>query len=184
MNFCANCGQRVSLTVPEGDNRPRSVCPACQSVFYVNPKIVTGTVCTWGERILLCRRAIEPRHGYWTLPAGFMEIGETAEEGALRETLEEAGARARVDALYSVLDVVHAQQVHLFYRGTLLGPELDPGTESLEARLFLEDEIPWNDLAFRTVARTLQWFVEDRRSGRFGLHTGAITHPPKPAADA
>jgi ADP-ribose pyrophosphatase YjhB (NUDIX family) len=182
MNFCANCGQRVTLTIPDGDNRPRSVCPACQSIFYVNPKIVTGTVCTWGDRILLCRRAIEPRHGYWTLPAGFMEVGETAEEGAIRETLEEAGARVTIDGLYTMLDVVHVEQVHLFYRGRMTGPELDPGTESLEARLFLEEEIPWKDLAFRTVAKTLTGFVEDRRAGSFALHTGRIDPPAKPVS--
>ncbi len=181
MNYCANCGQPVRSLVPDGDTRTRQVCTACETIFYVNPKIVTGAVVTWGERILLCRRAIEPRHGYWTLPAGFMEIGETTEAGAVRETLEESGARVALDGLYSVIDVVHAEQVHVFSRGRMTGPELDPGIESLEARLFDETEIPWDEIAFRTVALTLRWFIDDRRSGHYPVHTSAL-HAPSRAA--
>ena len=169
----------MTLTVPPADNRPRYVCPACNAIHYQNPRIVTGTVCTWGARILLCRRAIEPRYGHWTLPAGFMEIGETVGAGAIRETIEEAGARIELQDLYSMIDVVHAEQVHVFYRARMLGPELDPGPESLEARLFDEQDIPWDELAFKTVISTLRWFVADRREGHFGLHTDSIVHQPK-----
>ena len=179
MKFCSHCASPVTLTVPPGDNRPRHVCGACSAVHYVNPRIVTGTVCTWGDRILLCKRAIEPRYGFWTLPAGFMEIGETTSEGAVRETLEESGARIELLELFSMIDVIHAEQVHVFYRGLMTGPELDPGTESLEARLFAEDEIPWDELAFKTVNQTLRWFLSDRQEGRYRLHTDSILHRPR-----
>jgi len=179
MNFCPNCASALNLTVPPGDNRPRHVCPTCNAIHYQNPRIVTGTVCTWEDRILLCKRAIEPRYGYWTLPAGFMEIGETVADGAVRETTEEAGAKIELLGLYSMIDVIHAEQVHVFYRARMLGPELDPGVESLEARLFDEKEIPWDELAFKTVISTLRWFVADRNEGRFGLRTDSIVYPSK-----
>ncbi|MEY3252027.1 MAG: hypothetical protein RL227_1000, partial [Pseudomonadota bacterium] len=127
-----------------------------------------------GERVLLCRRAIEPRHGFWTLPAGFMELGETVAEGALRETDEEAGAQIELDGLFTMLNVVRVGQVHLFYRARMLSEHLAPGPETLEARLFREDEVPWDELAFRTVRRTLELFFEDRRQGRFGIHVADI----------
>ena len=182
MKFCSNCASPVTFTVPAGDNRPRYVCPNCNAIHYQNPRIVTGTVCTWNDRILLCKRAIEPRYGYWTLPAGFMEIGETVADGAIRETTEEAGATVQLEGLYSMIDVIHAEQVHVFYRARMLSAELDPGPESLEARLFDENEIPWDELAFKTVSRTLRWFVADRRAGRFGLHTESIGDQPKASA--
>jgi ADP-ribose pyrophosphatase YjhB (NUDIX family) len=128
----------------------------------------------WGEQVLLCRRAIEPRHGFWTLPAGFMELGESTAEGAARETDEEAGARIELQGLFTVLNVVRVGQVHLFYRARLLDTEFAPGTETLEARLFHEHEIPWDELAFRTVRQTLEHFFEDRRRGAFGVHCGDI----------
>lgn len=181
MNFCSACGHRVELTVPAGDNRPRHCCPSCGAIHYENPKMVLGTVPVWEDgRVLLCRRAIEPRYGYWTLPAGFMENGETTGEGATRETMEEAGARIELQPLFSMLDVPHVQQVHLFYRARLLDLDFAPGPESLEVRLFEEHEVPWQDLAFRTVAQTLRWFFEDRVNGGFEVHTGAIAYPPKP----
>lgn len=182
MKFCPNCASPLTLTIPAGDNRPRYVCPSCMAIHYQNPRIVTGTVCTWNDRILLCKRAIAPRYGYWTLPAGFMEIGETVADGAVRETTEEAGAVVELQGLYSMIDVVHAEQVHVFYRAQMAGPELDPGPESLEAALFDEDDIPWDQLAFRTVISTLRWFVADRRKGSFELHTDSIDHPPKATA--
>ena len=139
---------------------------------------MVGAVCLWEDRILLCRRAIQPRKGKWTLPAGFMEIGETMSAGALRETREESGARAEVDGpLFAILDVPHAEQVHAFYRARLLSPELDPGEESLDARLFDEKDIPWDEIAFSTVETTLRWFLADRRLGRFSLHEGHIPAP-------
>jgi len=179
MKFCSHCGQPVSLGIPPGDNRPRYTCAGCGTIHYENPNMVLGTIPIWESRVLLCRRAIEPRYGYWTLPAGFMENGETTLEGAERETVEEAGARIRIGELFSMLDVPQARQVHVFFRADMLGPELDPGPESLEARLFDEDEIPWQEIAFQTVAQTLRWFFEDRRNGCYGTHTGAVRYRPR-----
>jgi len=142
--------------------------------------MVLGTVPTWEDKVLLCRRAIEPRYGYWTLPAGFMENGESTAEGAQRETLEEAGARIELGEPFSILDVPHVEQVHMFFHATMLDATLDPGPESLEARLFTEAQIPWDSIAFRTVSQTLRWFFEDRREGRLRLHTATLRHPPKP----
>ena len=181
MNFCPTCGHPVEQRVPAGDNRLRDCCPACGAVHYDNPKLVLGTVPVWEGRVLLCRRAIEPRRGFWTLPAGFMENDETLVEGAARETLEEAGARIEMGELFSMLDVPHVHQVHLFYQARLLDLDFAPGPESLEVDLFDETRVPWADLAFRTVAQTLRWFFEDRSRGGFGLHTGVITYPPRQA---
>lgn len=181
MNFCPACGHRVELLVPPGDNRLRHCCGGCGAIHYDNPKMVLGTVPVWEDRVLLCRRAIEPRHGFWTLPAGFMENDETTVEGAARETLEEAGARLEMGALFSMLDVPHVRQVHLFYQARLLDLDFAPGPESLEVALFDEADVPWPELAFRTVAQTLRWYFDDRREGRFGMHVGTITYPPKPS---
>jgi ADP-ribose pyrophosphatase YjhB (NUDIX family) len=180
MKFCSVCGHEVKLAIPPGDNRPRHSCDACGTIHYQNPNMVLGTIPVWQDQVLLCRRAIEPRYGYWTLPAGFMENGETTAEGAERETTEEAGARIEIGELFSMLDVPHVHQVHLFFRAAMLGPELDPGPESLEARLFAEQDVPWEQIAFRTVEQTLRWFFEDRRRGAFGTHTGALRYPPRP----
>ena len=174
IQHCRACGQRVAYVVPADDNRERAVCPACQTIHYVNPINVVGTVPVWGDQVLLCRRAIEPRHGLWTLPAGFMEMGETSSVGAERETTEEAGARIELQGLFSVLNVVRAGQIHLFYRARLLDIDFAPGSETLEAQLFREDEIPWDEIAFRTVRETLLFYFEDRRRGQFGIHTADI----------
>lgn len=174
MKYCSVCGREVHLAIPPGDNRERYCCDACGTIHYQNPNLVLGTIPVWEGRVLLCRRAIEPRYGYWTLPAGFMENGETTSAGAERETVEEAGARIELGALFSMLDVPHVHQVHLFFQARMLSPDLDPGPESLEARLFAEDEIPWDNIAFRTVERTLRWFFEDRRQGTWRLHLDAI----------
>jgi len=140
---------------------------------------VVGTIPVWGERVLLCKRAIEPRYGKWTLPAGFMEVGENTAQGAERETTEEAGARVRLGPLFTMLDVPHVEQVHIFFRADLLDLDFAPGYESLEVRLFAENEIPWDEIAFRTVSTTLQLFFEDRRTGHFGIHTREIA-PARP----
>jgi ADP-ribose pyrophosphatase YjhB (NUDIX family) len=174
MKFCSACGHRVSLRIPPGDNRERFVCENCGAVHYQNPRNVVGTVPVWEEKVLLCRRAIEPRYGYWTLPAGFMEIGETTAEAAARETLEEAGARVEVQHLFSLLNVPHVHQVHLFYLARLLDLDIEAGEESLEVRLFDESEIPWDDISFPTVGQTLRFFFADREAGSYGLHTGDI----------
>jgi ADP-ribose pyrophosphatase YjhB (NUDIX family) len=153
------------VTIPAGDNRERKVCPDCGFIAYENPKIVVGSVCHWDERILLCRRAIDPRTGYWTLPAGYLELNEGAQAGAEREAMEEAGVRIAIDGLLAVYDIPRLSQVQLIYRARLYGPELAPGPESLEARLFAWDEIPWPDLAFPSVGWALQHDRECRLSG-------------------
>ena len=171
---CKSCGAAVVYAVPPDDNRERATCTACGTVFYENPINVVGTLPVWGEQVLLCRRNIEPRHGYWTLPAGFMELGETVEQGAARETDEEAGAHFELEGLFTVLSVPRVGQVHLYHRARLLDTLFAPGPETIEARLFTEAEIPWETLAFRTVRKTLEHFFADRRRGRFEVHTGLL----------
>jgi ADP-ribose pyrophosphatase YjhB (NUDIX family) len=174
IRHCRLCGTPVDHKVPADDNRARAVCPACGEIHYENPLNVVGTVPVWGEQVLLCKRAIEPRYGLWTLPAGFMELGETTSEGAVRETDEEAGARIELQGLFSLLNVVRVGQVHLFYRARLLDTAFAPGSETLEARLFHENEVPWDEIAFRTVRETLLRYFADRREGRFGVHFADI----------
>jgi len=169
IDFCARCGTATEQRVPADDNRARAVCPSCGHVHYINPLNVVGTLPVWEDKVLLCRRNIEPRKGLWTLPAGFMEMHETTEEGALRETIEEAGARIEMQGIYSILNVVPAGQVHFFYRARLLDTQFDPGPETIEAKLFDERDIPWDELAFRTVKMTLERFFEDRQTGHFGM---------------
>ena len=171
---CKACGGVVKYLVPADDNRERAVCTVCANVHYENPLNVVGTLPVWGEQVLLCRRNIEPRHGFWTLPAGFMELGETAAEGALRETVEEAGARVEMQGLYTVLNVVRVGQVHLFYRARLLDTDFAPGPETIEAELFSEADVPWDELAFRTVRETLKRYFEDRKRGQFEVHCADI----------
>jgi len=186
MKFCSECAHPVSFIVPPDDNRPRFVCERCGTIHYQNPKMVIGSIPVWeqgGEtRVLLCKRAIEPRYGYWTLPAGFMENNETTSDAARRETMEEAGARVELHELFSFLNVPHVHQVHIFYRATLLDLDYHAGTESLEVKLFSETEIPWEDIAFPTVGHTLKSFFGDLEkvkagTGAFGLHTHDITKP-------
>jgi ADP-ribose pyrophosphatase YjhB (NUDIX family) len=180
MRFCSACGKTVAQSVPPGDNRPRYCCADCGTIHYQNPRMVLGTVPVWGDQVLLCRRAIEPRYGFWTLPAGFMENGESTGEGALRETIEEAGARIEMGEPFSILDVPHVEQVHMFFLARVLDDRFDPGPESLEARLFTEADIPWDQIAFATVTRTLRWFFEDRRAGQWRLHTETLRYDRRP----
>jgi ADP-ribose pyrophosphatase YjhB (NUDIX family) len=174
MKFCSVCGHEVIARIPQGDNRERFVCDHCGTIHYQNPRNVVGTVPVWGEQVLLCHRAIEPRYGFWTLPAGFMEMGETTAEAAARETLEEAGARVEVQNLFTLLNVPHVHQVHLFYLARLVDPEFEAGEESLEVKLFDEADIPWDEIAFPTVSQTLRFFFADRATGDYGVHTGDI----------
>jgi ADP-ribose pyrophosphatase YjhB (NUDIX family) len=174
MKYCSQCGFEVELMVPDGDDRPRHVCGSCGSVHYSNPKLVVGCIPEWDDRILLCRRAIEPRYGLWTLPAGFMENGETTQQGAARETWEEARARVEIGDLYSLFNLPHINQVYLIYRSRLLDLEFGPGSESLDVRLFQESEIPWGQIAFPVVKETLGLYFRDRTSGLFSLRTGDI----------
>ena len=171
---CRVCGGATTYGIPPDDNRERAICDVCGEIHYENPLNVVGTVPVWEDQMLLCKRNIEPRRGYWTLPAGFMELGESLAEGAVRETVEEAGARIELGPLFTVLNVVRVGQVHFYYRARMIDQSLAPGPETIEARLFREDEIPWDHLAFRTVRQTLQHFFEDRRSGCFELHTGDV----------
>ena len=174
MKFCPNCAALMTKRVPPGDSVPRDVCDACGSIHYQNPKLVVGCVPEWEGRILLCRRALEPRYGYWTLPAGFMENGETTGQGAARETLEEAGARIELLAPFSMISVPYVNQVHLFFRARLLDLEFKPGDESLEVALFEEARVPWKDIAFRTVGLTLKHWFADRARNSFGFHAEDI----------
>jgi ADP-ribose pyrophosphatase YjhB (NUDIX family) len=177
IKFCSSCGSTVTHRIPEGDSLLRAVCESCGAIHYQNPKMVVGCLATHGDRILLCKRAIEPRYGLWTLPAGFMENNESASEGAAREALEEANARVEVTDLYTVYSIPHISQVYMMFRGQLLDPDVSPGIESLEVKLATEDEIPWNELAFAMVKRSLEHFIEDRRSGIFIPRFGDIRPP-------
>ncbi|MES2901403.1 MAG: NUDIX hydrolase [Pseudomonadota bacterium] len=185
MKFCSECAHPVALLIPEGDNRPRYVCAQCETIHYQNPKMVVGSIPVWDEdgqvRVLLCKRAIEPRHGYWTLPAGFMENAETTAEAAVRETIEEAGADIEIGDLFSMLNVAQVHQVHLFYLARLRTLSFAAGVESLEVQLFAEHEIPWDDLAFPTIRKTLELFFADcalvREGKRFGFHSHDIVRP-------
>jgi len=175
IKHCKNCGTAVTYRVPDdGDTKQRAVCPACATIHYENPLNVVGTVPYLGDKVLLCKRNIEPRFGKWTLPAGFMELGESTSQGAARETVEEAGAQFEMGDLFSVMSVIRVGQVHLFYLARLLSDQFDPGFETIEARMFSEDEIPWDEIAFRTVKETLEHYFADRRTGRFGVHHGDI----------
>jgi ADP-ribose pyrophosphatase YjhB (NUDIX family) len=185
MKFCSECAHPITVAIPEGDNRPRFVCTNCGTIHYQNPKMVIGSIPVWeqdGElKVLLCKRAIEPRYGYWTLPAGFMENGETTSAAAARETEEEAGANVELGNLFTLLNVVHVHQVHLFYLARLVDLDFAPGIESLDVQLFSEHEIPWSDLAFPTIRTTLELFFADqhkiRAGGTYGFHTHDIVGP-------
>ena len=174
IRHCKACGAATEYRIPADDNRERATCTGCNAVHYENPLNVVGTVPAWEDQVLLCRRNIEPRHGFWTLPAGFMELGETAAEGALRETIEEAGAQIELGPLFTFLNVVRVGQLHLYFRARLLDTVFAPGPETIEAQLFREDEIPWDALAFRTVRVTLEHYFADRRRGQFELHSADI----------
>ncbi len=174
MNYCSQCGGAVSLIIPDNDNRPRHVCQTCETIHYLNPKIVAGCIPVWENQVLLCRRAIEPRHGYWTLPAGYMEMQETTTEAALRETLEEANARVELQGLYALMNLPHVNQVYMMYRSRLLDLDFSPGLESLEVQLYKEEDIPWAELAFSTIKHTLRFFFEDQHRNNYQLRVGDI----------
>ncbi len=179
MKFCSHCGGDIAHKVPADDNRLRHVCTDCGTIHYQNPNIVAGTIPVYENKILLCRRAIEPRHGFWTLPAGFMENQETTTEAAMRETWEEAEAKVDIEALYTVINVPQIDQVHMFFRAQIIDGKYGVGPESLETQLFLEEDIPWEDLAFPTVKKTLKLFFEERKTQRFGVHVSDIIRPPR-----
>lgn len=179
MKFCSECGGTITRRIPPDDTLPRAVCDRCGTIHYENPKLIVGCIAEWENKILMCRRAIEPRHGLWTVPAGYMELGETTAQGAARETLEEAGAV--VDGLepYALYNIPHISQVYLLFRARLTDGRFAPGTESLEVRLCDESDIPWNELAFATVRNALMRYFSDRRSGHFALHVSTIEPLPR-----
>lgn len=170
LNYCGDCGGEVERRIPDGDNRERDVCRKCGRIHYQNPRLVVGCIPEHGGRVLLCRRAIEPRAGFWTLPAGFLELGESTELGAVRETLEEAVARVEVISLYSLISVPNIDQIHLFFRARMLTPDFAAGQETVDAALFEEGHVPWEDLAFATVRETLLRYFDDRSRGNWGVH--------------
>ena len=174
IRFCNACGASVAYRIPEGDSLPRAVCTACGHIQYENPKIVVGCLPIWDDRILMCKRAIEPRYGLWTLPAGFMENEETTQEGAAREALEEANAKVEVGNLYTLYSLPHISQVYMMFLARLLDPDVSPGIESLEVKLVTAGEIPWDELAFQVVRRTLQAYLEDRPGGVFRMRVGDL----------
>ena len=177
MKFCSQCGGEVILRIPEGDTLPRYICPECHTIHYQNPKVIVGCIPEWENKILLCKRAIAPHQGKWTLPAGFMENNETLIQGAARETLEEANARVEIRELYAVYSLPHISQVYMLFRAKLLDLDFFPGIESLEVRLFGEQEIPWNDIAFRVIHDPLKRYMEERHHGQPAFHLGIINKP-------
>ena len=182
IKVCSACGSdRIERRVPEGDTLPRYVCGACDAIHYQNPKVVVGCLPEWEDQVLLCRRAIEPRHGLWTLPAGFLENGETVIAGAVRETLEEASARVAIGELYTMISLPQISQIYVMFRARLIDLEFGPGPESLEVRLFREDEIPWEEMAFRTIGRTLRNYFLDRKLGVFPMRVSVLERKaPRP----
>ncbi len=174
MKFCCYCSAELFYDIPKNDNRHRYICQRCDIVHYQNPKIVAGCIPVWEDQILLCKRAIEPRLGYWTLPAGFMELGESSLEAGIRETWEEANARVEVDDLFAVFNLPYVDQVYMMFRARLVDLKFSASIESLEVKLFKEDDIPWGELAFTTIKETLKCYLDDRSRGHFQLHTGDV----------
>ncbi|RMF29242.1 MAG: NUDIX hydrolase [Bacteroidetes bacterium] len=175
MRFCSHCGSnQLVRTVPPGDDRERTVCRACGTIHYVNPRIVTGCLAVWEGKVLLCRRAIEPRKGLWNVPSGFLENGETVEEGALRELWEEARARAAIQRVLAIYSIPHVNHIYIHFLGELEEGRFGVGAESLESALFAEEEIPWDEIAFHSSVFTLRKYFEDRSNGRHRTHVGAL----------
>lgn len=180
MNFCSHCGAKTELAIPDGDDRQRHICSECDTIHYLNPKIITGCLPFYGDKVLLCKRAIEPRHGLWTLPAGFMENSESVEQGAARESWEEARIKVADLSLYQVFSLPQINQVYFFFLAAMAKPEFAPGPESLEVALYGLDEIPWEQLAFPVVETTLRHFIADRPTGQFPVRSQVMerrVHP-------
>lgn len=175
MKFCSHCGHPVDFRIPAGDHLPRHICPQCETVHYENPKVIVGCIPEWEDRILICRRNIEPRFGLWTFPAGFLELGETSGEGAARETKEESQADVEIGELFVVINVPYVSQIYMVHRGRMKSAHHGPTPESSETRLVREDEIPWDMIAFPTIYHSLKFFFSDRRDGRTGVHSMDLT---------
>ncbi len=179
MNYCSNCGAAITRAIPPGDNRERYVCNACDTVHYQNPRIVTGCLPVWDNQVLLCRRAIAPREGYWTLPAGYLENGETTAAGAVRETWEEAQATVAVQELYTMFSLPHISQIYLFFRAQMTNPDFAAGEESLEVQLFDEADVPWQELAFPVISQTLEFYFADRIAGTYPMRSRELSFDRK-----
>lgn len=179
MNYCSQCGEKTEEKTPEGDNRLRFVCTVCEHIHYQNPRIIAGCIAEHENKILLCKRAIEPRHGLWTLPAGFMENGETTLEAAQRETHEEAGAKINNCELFCTLSIPHISQVYIMYRGELVNGFSEPGIESLETELFTQQQIPWDDLAFPVIRESLELYFKDKSNNKFCTYNGEMRRDEK-----
>lgn len=175
MNYCSECGKTVVHRIPDGDNLPRFICEHCETIHYQNPKLVVGCLPIWNEQVLLCKRAIEPCSGLWTLPAGFMENQESLEEAALRESHEEANANLEIKSIYSVISLPHINQIYVLYRAELLDLDYFAGPESLDVQLFNEEDIPWDQIAFKTIERTLKHYFEDRIKDVYPVHNSVIS---------
>ena len=174
MKYCAECGSATENKIPEGDNKPRDCCTVCDLIHYTNPKIICGTIPVRGESVLLCKRAIEPRYGKWTLPGGFMENGETVSQGAFRETLEETNTEVEMEELYAIFNVPQINQVYMLYLAKVVADDYSSTSESLDVKFFTENEIPWDDLAFPFVPKVLKSFFSDLKQGDFPLSTHTI----------
>ena len=170
MDFCSNCGQKTTEQIPLGDHQLRRVCTSCSSIHYVNPKVICGALALWENKVLLCRRAIEPRYGLWTLPAGYMELFETMEQGAARETREEAEAEIEIEQLYCMYNIPRIGQIYVLFKAHLINGMFGAGEETIESRLFEEHEIPWAELAFPSVEHTLKHYFKDRKTHSFSMH--------------
>ena len=178
MKFCHQCAGPLILRIPEGDDKPRHCCSQCDTIFYLNPKNVVGTLPFFEDKVLLCKRAIQPRVGKWTLPAGYMENGESSLDGAIRETTEEAGASVivRSDSLYTLFNLPKINQVYMFFRTELANLDFAAGVESQEVALFSEAEIPWREIAFPVVKSTLEHYFDDLRKNRFPVRMFDVHH--------
>ena len=175
MNFCSNCGfSQLEFVIPAGDNRPRYVCQTCGTIHYTNPKIVAGCLPVWKDQVLLAKRAIEPRRGYWNIPAGYLENKESVEEGALREVWEETQATVEIENVLAIYSIPRISQVYVFFRGQLLTPDYGIGEESMEVQLFKEEHIPWREIAFYSSKFALEHFFADRKRGVFQTHIGKM----------
>jgi len=175
VKFCSDCGSaQLVQRIPDGDNRQRTICEQCHTIHYDNPKVIVGCLPVWEDRVLLCKRAIEPRYGLWTLPAGFMEHGESTEQGAMRETWEEAQAKVEDLHVHSLFSVLHITQVYIIYRARLSSLDFAAGIESLEVALFKQQDIPWDGLAFPAITQSLQDFFSDREQGHYQVHVADL----------
>ena len=179
MNYCSNCGKQLTYRTPPGDDRSRYLCESCGTIHYQNPTMVVGCIPEMEDKILFCRRAIEPCYGKWTLPAGYLENGETVSAGARRETFEEARAGVEILAPYALYNICYVNQIYLMFRARLMDRNFRPGSESLEVRLFSEAEIPWDEIAFRVIEKTLIQYFKDRPTGLFPFYIGNISKKNK-----